>query len=114
MEEYGQGIYGGNGRVEAIEGLVYDVTERKEAEEALRRSEERFRSLVQNASEVILLVGNEGTVRYASPGLERVLGYKPKDVLGNDALEAVATPTTWRPCGPPSTTPSKTRASPST
>jgi len=54
-----------------------------------RRVEERFRSLVQNASDVLLVLDNAGVIRYGSPALERVLGYRVKDRIGRSALENV-------------------------
>ena len=54
-----------------------------------RESEARFRSLIQNASDVVMVVDEEGAVRYISPAVERVLGYKPEEVIGNDAFEVV-------------------------
>ncbi|MBA3471887.1 MAG: GAF domain-containing protein, partial [Rubrobacter sp.] len=52
------------------------------AEEAQKRkSEEHFRSLVQNASDVIMITGADGTLNYISPAVERVLGYKPEDIV---------------------------------
>src|ERR671914_1196837 len=43
-------------------GVIRDVTERKEVEKALKKSEERFRSLVQNASDIITILEADGTV----------------------------------------------------
>ncbi|HEV2744147.1 MAG TPA: PAS domain S-box protein [Rubrobacter sp.] len=71
------------------QGVIHDITERKGHEETLRRNEERFRSLVQNASEVILVMGGDEVVRYASPALEWVLGYRPEDVVGNDSFDVM-------------------------
>ena len=71
------------------QGVIHDITQHKEVEEALKREEERFRSLVQNASEVILVMGVDDAVRYASPALEQVLGYKPEEVTGNDSFDVV-------------------------
>lgn len=50
--------------------------------ESLSLSEQRFRSFVQKASDVIVVLGPDGTVRYASPPLEKVLGYRPEAIIG--------------------------------
>ncbi len=47
--------------------------------EALCQSEERFRSLVQNASDIIAVVAADGTVGYTSPSVKRILGYEPEN-----------------------------------
>ncbi len=62
---------------------------RRMAEEELHNSEQRFRALVQNASDIITLVGADGTIRYQSPAVERVLGYSPEEMTGRDAFAYV-------------------------
>jgi PAS domain S-box-containing protein len=61
------------------------ATERKRAVEALQRSEEYFRSLIENALDIITVLDIDGTVRYGSPSFERVLGY-PQGELTQENL----------------------------
>jgi len=55
--------------------------------EDLRRSEERFRSLVQNASDIITVVDLEGTIAYESPSVQRILGYDYESLVGTPILD---------------------------
>jgi diguanylate cyclase (GGDEF)-like protein/PAS domain S-box-containing protein len=60
-----------------VHGIVinaHDVTDQVEAANALRQSERRFRALVQNSSDVIVLVCPDGSVSYSSPAVTEVLG----------------------------------------
>ncbi|MFC4454004.1 PAS domain S-box protein [Deinococcus sonorensis] len=64
-----------------------DVTDRKLAEQALEASEGRFRSLVQNASDLITVLDAGGTILYESPSIRAVLGYEPDAMVGHSVLE---------------------------
>jgi PAS domain S-box-containing protein len=63
-------------------GVVRDITERKKMESALRESEKRFRQVVANAKEWIWEVDANGLYTYVGPMVEKILGYKPEEVLG--------------------------------
>ena len=72
-----------------IVGIFRDIRERVEAQAILRRSEERFGYLMQNLSDVITVVAVDGTMLYHSPSIERVAGYKPSELLGQNFLSFV-------------------------
>jgi PAS domain S-box-containing protein len=59
-----------------------DVTERKRAAEVLQRSKDRFRAMVEKSAEGILLILPDKGIIYASPSVERVLGYTPEELAG--------------------------------
>ncbi len=73
-------------RIALAERQAAVLAERAEAAEALRRSEARFRSLVQNASDVISVVNREGVRVWISPSVERVLGYPAESMIGVNLL----------------------------
>jgi diguanylate cyclase (GGDEF)-like protein/PAS domain S-box-containing protein len=79
----------GQGKILRYEGALEDVTDRRRAEEALRASEERFRALVQNASDMIAILELDGTLRYASPSHQRLLGHAAEDLIGDNLLDLV-------------------------
>jgi diguanylate cyclase (GGDEF)-like protein/PAS domain S-box-containing protein len=73
----------------AYERLVQEVNEREAAEQALRESEQRFRALVHNASDVFTVIGDDGVIRYQSPAVEAVLGHPPDSLIGRSLLDVV-------------------------
>ncbi len=69
-----------------------DVSERfnlKGAEDAPRKSKEPFPFLVQKASDVMGVLEADGTLRYVSPAVENMIGYKPEELIGTKVLEYV-------------------------
>ncbi len=71
---------------EATQRLV----ERKQAEEALQKSEIKFRSLVESASDAILLADNSGNVVSWNAGAQRIFGYEAQEVLGKSVAPLIS------------------------
>ena len=63
-----------------------DISERQAALEDLADSERRFRSLIENARDVVAIIEPDGTVRYVNPSVETALGYRPEDFVGKNAF----------------------------
>ncbi len=63
-------------------GFFTDVTARKSVEDALRKSEQRFRDIAENALEWIWEVDMEGRYTYVSPVVKKILGFSPEELVG--------------------------------
>ncbi len=81
-------IHAGGGPV-GVQGIARDITARKGAEEALKDSEEKFRSIVETTNEWIWAIDLEGNHTYTNPAIEQILGYKAEEILGANVLEFV-------------------------
>jgi diguanylate cyclase (GGDEF)-like protein/PAS domain S-box-containing protein len=77
----GMGVFDAQGNVLAIEGLMHDVTSRKEAEQGLREAERRYRGLFDNALEGIFRTTMDGRYLGANPALANIYGFASPDEL---------------------------------
>ena len=68
---------------------IEDITEHKLADAALRKSEDRFRAWIENSSDLVTVVGADGTIQYASPSYGHQLGYKPEDLTGVKVFDLI-------------------------
>ena len=71
-----------NSPVSSYRGFLIDITEHKNVEEALKRSQEKYQTLVENLNDVIFTLDSTGHIIYVSPVLEHLLGYTPDEVIG--------------------------------
>jgi PAS domain S-box-containing protein len=79
-------LAGDDGTPAYWQGVWFDVTPRREAEAALRESEQLFRLVVDNATDLIALIDPDGTLVYTSPSHETVIGYRPEELIGRSAF----------------------------
>jgi two-component system, cell cycle sensor histidine kinase and response regulator CckA len=79
----GQGAPGAPRRAVVV---MLDVTEREEAEEALRASEARFRDVVASAGEYVFEIDASGNLTYISDAVTSILGHRPEELVGRGAF----------------------------
>ncbi len=72
-----------SGTIIGTYGVSHDITTRRQAERALRESEERWRTLLAHAQEIVMLVGSDRTIQYVSPSIKRWLGVLPEEATGS-------------------------------
>lgn len=72
-----------NGVLIGVHGVTRDITERRKAEIALRDSEEKYRFMTENSSDVVWHMDTNFCFDYVSPSQERLNGYKPEEILGH-------------------------------
>jgi len=73
----------------AVIGSLLDITERKKAEEALRESEEKFRTLVEEGNDGIVII-QDGLIKFVNPKVLELSGFAPEEVLGKPFRDVVA------------------------
>jgi PAS domain S-box-containing protein len=77
------------GRPMFLQGYLLDMTDRRRAEVALRHSEELYRLVVENSLDGISLIRADGTIQYASPSNETLLGYGPGELAGRRLADVI-------------------------
>ncbi|MFA6332396.1 MAG: PAS domain S-box protein, partial [Methanoregula sp.] len=72
-----------------VVGVIRDITQRRQVENALRESEERYRSLVETSPGMIWEIDLQGKFRYISPMMKTTMGYEPKEMEGKSITDLI-------------------------
>ncbi|HEX3085215.1 MAG TPA: PAS domain S-box protein, partial [Pyrinomonadaceae bacterium] len=70
-----------------VQGMARDITARKAAEEAVKESEEKFRSIVETTNEWIWAIDVDGNYTYTNPAITHILGYGVEEILNADVFD---------------------------
>ncbi len=82
-------VHAADGSLLYYEGALEDITGLVEARQALERSENYFRALIEKSFDIITVVDVDGTIRYESPSLFSVLGYTTEEMVGENVFSFV-------------------------
>jgi|GEM_PF-1943189 len=82
IEWYDKTLKDREGNIVGLLSIGHDITEREETAKALRTSQERFEQVAEHAQEMIWETDADGLYTYASPVVERILGYSPEEIVG--------------------------------
>ncbi len=83
------------GEVQSIMGVSRDITDRKNAEEKLKRSEALFRGLIENTQEIFTIINDRGEMTYLSPSIEKIMGFKAEELTHRNAFDFIHPDDAW-------------------
>ena len=83
----GKFYYATNGDPERMLGVSLDITDRKQAEDAIRESEKRYRRIVETTNEGVWLLDSKLHTSYVNRQMEEMLGYEPGEMVGRSVFD---------------------------
>jgi PAS domain S-box-containing protein len=88
-ELFASAIKDSSGKPTGFVTITKTTTESKQREAAARKSEIPYWALIENSSDIIQVVDSKGVIRYVSPSVQRILGYKPEELIGRLSVDVV-------------------------
>ena len=83
IQTYTRPLFEGDDVV-SLQGTIWDITERKQAEEALKASEKKFRDLITNMKEALFTLDRNGQITFFSPSVESMIHYHGSEIIGHN------------------------------
>src|SRR3954471_14935197 len=72
-----------------VYAIYRDISARKKAEEAVRRNEQHYRTVIEDATDIISILDGNGSVRFISPSVTRLLGYGAEELIGRSGFSLI-------------------------
>jgi PAS domain S-box-containing protein len=89
IEQTVKSIKDDSGNIIEFDSIVHDITERKAAEDALRKSEMHYQQLMENVSDAVFIIKLDGHFTYINPAVTRISGIAQNDLIGAHFLSIV-------------------------
>lgn len=85
-------LWDGDAQFVGLHGIAVDISEREEAQEALRKAKTKYRIIAEGIYDGVTIGEKTGTITFASPSMERIIGYVPEEMVGQPYLRFVRGP----------------------
>ena len=84
IDDSGAPVKDDNGKIIGVVLVFHDIIQRRKAEEALRESEEKYRTITHSAQDAIIMLDDQGDISYWNPAAEKIFGYTKEEALGKE------------------------------
>ncbi|MFX0141235.1 MAG: PAS domain-containing protein, partial [Candidatus Hodarchaeota archaeon] len=82
-------VFNDKGEIIGAVHIITDITARKEAEEKLKVSEEKYKNMINNLMDIIIILDLKGNFQYISPQVYEVSGFKPEEIIGKNGFKLI-------------------------